>query len=134
MSIHSRQMICALITIGLVMGHLINPSQAAVANPEFGRLLYTECEGCHAVGRNMVGPKLCGLIGRPAASIADFGYSEAMRGSGLVWDAKTLDEYLAAPLEKVPEARMEYAGFPDPADRFELIEYLKVLTDPRKCK
>ncbi len=138
MSTYLRPMVYALAiavsTLPLFTLPMSTTVWAAAANPVFGKALYTECEGCHAVARNKVGPKLCGLIGRKAASVTGYVYSEAMSASGLVWNDKTLDEYLASPLDKVPESKMEYAGFPDPADRFELIEYLKVITDPSKCK
>ena len=127
-----RQLTFQLIAIGLAILAFPQLTRAA-GDPAYGKLLYFECSGCHALGTNKTGPKLCGLIGRPAASIADFAYSDAMRASGLVWDEKTLDEYLAAPFKKVPETRMEYFGFPDAEDRFEMIEHLKVITDPSKC-
>ncbi len=133
MSTQFRPMVCAL-TAAIIALSPSSATWAAAANPVFGKALYTECEGCHSVDRNKVGPKLCGVVGRKAASVPGYVYSEAMTAAGLTWDDKTLDEYLASPFDKVPETKMEYAGFPDPADRFELIEYLKVIADPSKCK
>lgn len=75
----------------------------------------------------MVGPSLFGIVGTKAGEVAGFTFSPAMKASGLTWDEATLDEYLAAPMKKVPGTKMTYAGQSDPAKRKELIEYLKAL-------
>lgn len=87
---------------------------------------FNACKACHTVnkgGRNGIGPNLNGVVGRPAASVAGFNYSPAMKASKLRWDAKTLDEYLAGPTKKVPGTRMPIAT-PDPAKRAAIIAYL----------
>ena len=49
------------------------------------------CRACHAIGagaRNKAGPQLNGIVGRKAAAVPGFNYSDAMNeaaGSGLVW-------------------------------------------------
>ena len=53
-----------------------------------------------------------------------FEYSPALRGSRIVWDAQTLDAWLADPERLVPGQRMNYS-VPGPEDRAALIEYLK---------
>ena len=78
-------------------------------------------------GRSGIGPNLAGLFGRPAGSIAGYNYSAAMKKSGLRWDEKTLDEFLAAPTKKVPGTKMPIA-VADPAKRAALIAYLKSAT------
>lgn len=87
---------------------------------------FNACKACHTVnkgGRNGIGPNLNGVVGRPAASVAGFNYSPAMKASKLRWDAKTLDEYLAGPTKKVPGTRMPIAT-PDAAKRAAIIAYL----------
>lgn len=74
-----------------------------------------------------MGPNLHGLFGRKAGSVQGFAYSKAMKASGIVWDAKTLDRYLAAPTTTVPGTRM-VAKVGDPARRAALIAYLKAET------
>lgn len=90
---------------------------------------YAQCVSCHAVeaGKNGLGPSLAGVFGRKAGTGAGFVYSEAMKASGLTWDEATLDEYLTAPMKKVPGTKMSYAGLSDAAKRQELIAYLKAL-------
>lgn len=92
--------------------------------PAFGT-----CRVCHTVQKDAksgLGPNLHGVAGRPAASLPGFTYSAAMKASKLRWDDKSLDEFLAAPMKKVPGTRMPI-GTPDPAKRAALIAYLKSL-------
>ncbi len=86
----------------------------------------SHCAICHAVaaGRNMIGPSLFGVVGRPAATIAGYHYSAAMRTSGLTWDAATLDRYITSPGTVVPHTTMTYAGLSDARTRADLIAYL----------
>ncbi len=74
-----------------------------------------------------MGPNLHGLFGRKAGAVKGFAYSPALKASGLVWNAKTLDQYLAAPTATVPGTRM-VMKVGDPARRAALIAYLKAET------
>lgn len=76
----------------------------------------------------------CGLFGRPAGTVPGFAYSEAMKASGIVWDAQRLDEFLTSPIAYVVGTNMGFVGFPDPADRADVIAYLMQATsDPAIC-
>jgi cytochrome c len=95
-----------------------------------GAQAFGMCTACHTVakgGRNGIGPNLSGLIGRRAGSVPGFSYSTAMKGSGLTWDAKTLDAFLAAPTKKVPGTKMPIS-VSDPAKRAAIIAYLTTAT------
>jgi len=89
----------------------------------------SQCSICHTVqsGRNLVGPSLFGVVGRPAGTIPGFHYSPANKTSGLTWDAATLDRYLTSPGTVVPHTIMTYAGLKDAQKRADLIAYLSTV-------
>ena len=91
------------------------PSQLRLPPPETFAAVFAPCAHCHEIGpgaRAMTGPPLTGVIGRRAASLPDYPYSEALRASGLVWDAKTLARFIADPQAVAPGSRMIFAGLP----------------------
>lgn len=102
--------------------------EPATGDPARGEAIYRKCQGCHSIDRNRVGPMHKGLFGRPAGTVPGFDYSEAMKTSGIVWDAATLDAFLSDPRGLVPGTKMTYAGVKNPRDRADLIAYLKQAT------
>lgn len=100
-------------------------SSAPKGDAAKGKELYAQCAGCHSLTENSVGPKHCGVVGRMAGSVPDYAYSEAMKQSGLTWDAKTLDEFLTAPISYVNGTKMGFAGLSDPTQRADVIAYLQ---------
>ena len=102
----------------------------ATGDPKAGEALYPRCLACHALAYDRVGPRHCGLIGRPAGSVAGFDYSDAMEKSKLTWTRENLERFLADPLGTVPGTTMTYAGVPDAKERADLIAYLA----NAKCK
>ena len=90
-------------------------------------LFRLKCAACHSVGCNRNGPKLEGLIGRRAGDVADFKYFTAeLKGSGIVWSDKTLDEYIDDPGKMVPGTSMVAAGrIENAADRRDIIAHLR---------
>jgi cytochrome c len=98
---------------------------AAAGDPARGQAIYSRCLACHALARDRVGPRHCGLFGRRAGSVPGFAYSKAMRNSGIVWSEETLDRFLADPLAAVPGTTMGYAGVKDARERRDLIAWLR---------
>jgi cytochrome c2 len=92
-----------------------------------GEKRFEECASCHKLerGDNGVGPTLYGVFERKAAELTDYRYSPALKRSGIVWTAQTLDTFIADPQQMVPANRMPYAGMPDAASRADLIAYLQ---------
>lgn len=108
-------------------GGAIGTSEAVAQRPRPAG--FAACAACHTieVGRNGFGPSLAGVAGRRAASLPGYAYSAALKNSGLVWNAATLDRWLTSPQRAVPGTRMPFAGIPDPARRKEVIDYILTL-------
>lgn len=103
---------------------------ALAADPVHGALLYKECAGCHAPQRTLMGPPHCGVVGRQAASIEGFAYSDTLRAAGFVWDDKHLHEFLNFPIMYMPGTKMGFAGMFDENDRNDVIAFLKSERSP----
>ncbi|MGV3590505.1 MAG: c-type cytochrome [Gammaproteobacteria bacterium] len=101
---------------------------AGEADIRAGEQRYVQCTGCHAPAYHRTGPMHCGLLGRKAGSTAGFEFTAAMKKSGLVWNAKTLDAFLRSPLTVVPGTSMAFAGVASEAERRQLIAFLATLT------
>ncbi|WP_370660721.1 c-type cytochrome, partial [Zemynaea arenosa] len=99
-----------------------------------GEAIYARCLACHALAYDRTGPRHCGLFGRKAGAVPDFGYSQAMKQSKIVWDEKTLSHFLANPTRALPGTSMGYAGVPDPRERADLIAYLKAASQGPECQ
>ena len=116
---------CALAAISLC---LAAPALAA-GDAAAGKAVFRKCAPCHSTEPvNRVGPTLAGVVGRPVASVAGYGYSPAMRAfseGGRVWNEAKLAEYLQSPKAMVPETRMTFAGLRKVQDIADLIAYLK---------
>ena len=108
---------------------------AAAAPPSAarGEAIYARCAACHALAQNRVGPKHCGLFGRTSGSVPNFEYSAAMKNAHIVWNAQTLDRFLASPLKTVPGTSMTYDGVPDAVERADLIAYLREAGTSPEC-
>ena len=115
--------VCAVVASALI---LMVPVAAPAQDVTAGQAMFLQCRVCHQVGdtaKNGVGPVLNGLFGRHSGSVEGYAYSPALTKSGLVWDAKTLDRWLARPSSTVPGSRMFYI-VNNPAHRADLIAYL----------
>ena len=85
------------------------------------------CTGCHALDNEKTGPRLRGVYGRPAGSIASFPYSEAVRKSGVTWNSSSLDKWLTDPDAFIPDNDMAFR-VTNSEERASVIEYLKELS------
>lgn len=85
-----------------------------------------QCAECHSMkeGKNKKGPSLFAVVGRKAAAIADFKYSDAMKSSGYTWTPEQIDAYVTLPKKAVPGGTMKYDGLSDAKARADLIAYL----------
>lgn len=93
--------------------------------PADGQALFEKrCGGCHALDRDKEGPRLGGVFGRTAGSVATFQYSDALKKSGIVWDAAKLEQWLTNPEALVPDNDMSF-HVGDAGERAILIAWLK---------
>ncbi|MFC4626408.1 c-type cytochrome [Daeguia caeni] len=105
------------------------------ADPERGAAVFKLCQACHTSekgGANKIGPHLYDVVNRPAASVADFSYSAAMKefgAAGNTWDYENLNKFLASPKGLVKGTAMGFAGVKKDNDRASLIAYLRSLSD-----
>lgn len=102
-----------------------NAADIAAGKEIFGRT----CQNCHSIeiGINKVGPSLWDVVGRPAASVPDYQYSEAMKANKAPWTEAALDAYLADPRGDVHGVKMFFKGLHEPKDRADVIAYLASL-------
>jgi cytochrome c len=113
----------------LILLAQITGASAGAADPAAEAQFKKSCGTCHvavAEAPQRQGPNLFQVVGRPAGSVAGFKYSPAfMAGKdGIVWDAATLDRWLADPQSVIPGAIMPYKQA-DEAKRHLIIEFLK---------
>ncbi|MGZ9100808.1 MAG: c-type cytochrome [Brevundimonas sp.] len=101
------------------------PPQGA-ADP--GARAFQRCSACHSlVSDEEPAPRLKDIVGRRAGAVRGFAYSDAMKAAGrrgLVWDAATLERFLADPEAVVPGTSMPYQGG-SAAERRTLIDWLR---------
>src|SRR6185437_13622441 len=103
-----------------------------------GKTAFAKCGICHQIGpgaATLVGPELNGIVGRKAASIADYPYSPGMkklRDGGFVWTEPNIDKWITDPKAMIPDSPMAlaFAGVPDAGERADIIAYLKTFPAP----
>jgi cytochrome c len=109
---------------------------AAEGDVEKGKEVFKKCGLCHQVGpgaKTLIGPELNGIVGRKAASIADYpSYSAGMKklgADGFVWTPENIDKWISDPKAMIPDSPMALAfqGIPDAGQRADVIAYLKTL-------
>ena len=124
------------ITFALAAAALFGLSaHASAQDAEAGKKVFNRCKACHTVeaATNKVGPHLDVIVGRKAAAVPDFAYSDAMKAKGaegLVWDEANLTAYLTDPRGFIPGNKMAFAGLKKADDVANLIAFLK--TAPAK--
>lgn len=99
-----------------------------------GKAAFAKCGICHQIGpgaATLVGPELNGIVGRKAASVADYTlYSAGMKklgADGFIWTEEHIDKWIADPKAMIPDSPMALAfpGIPDAGERADIIAYLK---------
>ncbi len=124
------------VALSVVLLAACSGSAFAEGDAAKGKEVFAKCAVCHQVGpgaKTLIGPELNGIVGRKAASIADYPmYSAGMKKlgeSGFVWTEENIDKWIANPKAMLPNSSMGlFPGLPAASDRANLIAYLKTVT------
>lgn len=104
----------------------------AAADIEAGKKVFKKCKACHTAdkgGPNKVGPALYGVVGDDIGGRAGFSYSGAMKEVPGNWDYAALNAFLWKPKTFLKGTKMAFAGLKKPADRANVIAYLRAQDD-----
>lgn len=100
-------------------------AQMLVGDPVRGAAVFEKrCTGCHALTQNHEGPRLQGIYGRAAGSVAGFPYSAALMHANITWNEQTLERWLADPDAFLPGNNMDFL-VPKAQERKDLVAYFK---------
>ena len=125
-----RYLVLALAAAGIPFAIPAWSAKPAVTQ---GQRMFGACAACHSLqsDQNMTGPSLAGLWNRKAGSLASFSrYSDALKSSNIIWNDKTLDEWIKDPQHLVPGNDMIFAGIKNDQQRADLLAFLKEATQP----
>ncbi len=109
-----------------VMAGLAQSAQAQ--DVAAGEQSFKKCFPCHSIGegaKNKVGPELNGIDGRHSGAVADYNYSDANKGSGIVWNQEVFLDYIKDPRAKIPGTKMIFPGIKNEKEAGDLWAYLK---------
>jgi cytochrome c len=132
-------LVAASLTVALFLSSAAAMAQQTLTRDVLARQDYVvgrrafqmRCSACHTLvenGSDLAGPNLWKIVGSKAGTRGSFPYSEALKSSGINWDADRLDEFLGDPLKTVPGNKMAIPeGVPNP-DRLALIAFMMLET------
>jgi cytochrome c len=128
-----RSGLCLAVAMTALMA--FGGSALAQGDATKGKAAFAKCAICHQAGLGAepwVGPELNGIVGRKAASVANYTmYSAGMKklgDSGWVWTEENIDKWIADPKAMIPDSPMAllaFQGIPDANERADIIAYLK---------
>lgn len=112
---------------------VISPTWAAEGNPSRGERVFGACAACHSLepDQSMTGPSLANLWERKAGSVSSFPrYSAALKSSSVVWNDKSLDDWIKDPAHFIPGNQMIFNGIKNDQQRTDLVSFLRQATVP----
>ena len=121
-----------LFTVSAFLTFLVGAYPAfSEGNATRGQRVFGACAACHSLqpDQSMTGPSLAGLWNRKAGTLASFSrYSPALKSANIVWNDKTLDDWINDPQHLVPGNEMTFDGIKDARQRADLLAFLKEAT------
>lgn len=98
-----------------------------------GEAVSKACAACHDFtkgGANKVGPNLYNIINNHHAHAEGFAYSEAMVAvKDQTWGYQEMNAFLWSPQKHIKGTKMTFAGLKKPADRANIIAWLRTVSD-----
>jgi cytochrome c len=119
-----RQFITGITMLGLALAISGGQPAFAAGDAARGATLYKDCQLCHSIEKNDVGPMHKGVVGRVSGTQPGYEYSPGLRGAKIVWTEENLDKWLSDPAQMVPDTKMLFS-VESPEDRADLIAFLK---------
>ena len=113
----------------------LTPARTPALDPAWvqrGEDAYSRCKGCHSIAKgapSSAGPNLYAVIGRAAGRYPGYPFSDALVQSGVVWDAQSLDAFLADPSGYIPGSEMRRGTVREAETRAAIIAYLAAQSD-----
>lgn len=107
-------------------------SSFAAGDAQRGAKAFQQCAACHSVkpGEHLTGPSLAHTWGQKAATAKGFlRYSDALKQSGIAWNEKALDQWLANPARFIAGNTMTFPGIKNANTRQDVIAYLKAVSE-----
>jgi cytochrome c len=124
-------LVLVVMSLAPVAGVKAASGPSDTGRPSEGARLFSICAACHSLRPDisMTGPSLHGVWGRKAGTLKSFPrYSPALKASGVVWNAQTLDAWLTDPARFIPHNWMTFPGIRNADARAVLIAYLKTVS------
>ena len=115
-----------------VLSLLLSGITLAAGDPDHGAAVFGACIACHSVepGEHMTGPSLAHIWGHKAGTAEGFArYSDAVKHAKVVWDERTLDQWLRNPAKFISHNYMTFPGIEKSKDRLDVIAYLKAVSE-----
>lgn len=129
----ARRVLPGITTGAVVTALLVAGTAASAQDVRRGEHVFRKCALCHVTtpdAKDLIAPPLHNIMGRRAATIAGFDYSDIMKTAGrqgLVWSTEALYYFLDRPEEFIPGTYMAFSGL-DEQERRDVIAYLEKLT------
>lgn len=120
--------VCLVLLLIFPLSGSVKAIHAAGGDAENGKALFERrCTGCHSLDQDKEGPRLRGVFGRKAGSIATFNYSDSLKASTVVWNEDSLDRWLTDTESVVPDNDMTF-HVAKAGERTDIIQYLKAVS------